>query len=128
MKDNELNKEKYNQSEVCMCTYIHTCTVLSVLSRSIVSHSLRPHGDSPGKNTGVGFLCPSPGDLPNPETEPRSPTLKADSSPSEPPAYFAIKKKKKHLKKIGARLYYNLRSSEWDVDCFHILLNKGFMQ
>ena len=29
--------------------------------------------------------CPSPGDLPNPEREPRSSTLQADSLPSEPP-------------------------------------------
>ena len=29
--------------------------------------------------------CPPPGDLPNPETERRSPTLQADSLPSEPP-------------------------------------------
>jgi len=29
--------------------------------------------------------CPPPGDLPNPEIEPRSPTLQADSLPSEPP-------------------------------------------
>ena len=28
---------------------------------------------------------PSPGDLPNPETEPRSPALQADSLPAEPP-------------------------------------------
>ena len=27
-----------------------------------------------GKNTGVGWLFPSPGDLPNPEIEPRSPS------------------------------------------------------
>ena len=29
--------------------------------------------------------CPSPGDLPDPESEPRSPTLQVDSLPSEPP-------------------------------------------
>ena len=29
--------------------------------------------------------CPPPGDLPNPGTEPRSPTLQADSLPAEPP-------------------------------------------
>ena len=39
--------------------------------------------NSPGLNTGVGSL--SPGDLPNPGTEPRSPTLQADSLPAEPP-------------------------------------------
>ena len=32
---------------------------------------------------------PSPGDLPDPSIEPRSPTLKADSIPSEPPAVQA---------------------------------------
>ena len=32
-----------------------------------------------------GLPCPPPGDLPNPGIEPRSPTLQADSSLSEPP-------------------------------------------
>ena len=32
-----------------------------------------------------GLLFPSPGDLPNPEMELRSPALQEDSSPSEPP-------------------------------------------
>ena len=31
-----------------------------------------------------GLPYPSPGDLPNPEIEPRSPALQTDSSPSEP--------------------------------------------
>ena len=31
-----------------------------------------------------GWPCPSPGDLPNPGIEPRSPTLQADSLPVEP--------------------------------------------
>ena len=34
------------------------------------------HGDSPGKNTGVGCL-PPPGDLPNPGMEPGSPASQA---------------------------------------------------
>ena len=41
------------------------------------------HGDSPGKNTGVG--CHPPGDLPNRGMESKSPTLQVDSLPSEPP-------------------------------------------
>ena len=41
------------------------------------------HGDSPGKNNGLP--CPPLGDLPNPGIEPRSPTLQADSLPSEAP-------------------------------------------
>ena len=32
-----------------------------------------------------GLSFPSPGDLPNPGTEPRSPTFQTDSLPSEPP-------------------------------------------
>ena len=32
-----------------------------------------------------GFPLPSPGDLPNPGIEPRSPTLQADALHSEPP-------------------------------------------
>ena len=43
------------------------------------------HGESPGKNIAVGLVCSLPGDLPNPGIEPRSPTLQADSLPSQPP-------------------------------------------
>ena len=32
-----------------------------------------------------GLLFPSPGDVPNPGIEPRSPALQADSLPTEPP-------------------------------------------
>ena len=41
-------------------------------------------GDSPGKNTGVGCHAPPPEDLPNLGVEHRSPSLQADSLPSEP--------------------------------------------
>ena len=54
----------------------------------IVAHSLRPRGhslwNSPGQNTGVGSLFPSPGDLSNPGIKSRSPTLQADLLPAEP--------------------------------------------
>ena len=43
------------------------------------------HGDSAGKNTGVGNPLPSPGNCCYPGTEPGSPELQADSLPSEPP-------------------------------------------
>ena len=51
--------------------------------------SLQPHGlyspwNSPGQNTGVGSLSLSPGVLPNPGIEPRSPTLREDSLSAEP--------------------------------------------
>ena len=43
--------------------------------------------EPPGKpkNTGVGILSLSPGDLPNPGIEPGSPALQADSLPAELP-------------------------------------------
>ena len=43
------------------------------------------HGDSPDKNTAVGCLCPPLGDLSHPVMKSSSPTLGADSLPSEPP-------------------------------------------
>ena len=39
--------------------------------------------NSPDKNTGLPF--PSPGDLPGPGIEPRSPSLQVDSLPAGPP-------------------------------------------
>ena len=67
----------------------------AVLSCSVVSDSLQPHGLQPSRllcpwefsrqEYWSGLLCPPPGDLPNPGTEPRSPTLQVDSLPSEPP-------------------------------------------
>ena len=64
------------------------------VSCSVTSDSLWPYGlqpvrlrhpwNSPGKNTGVGCDS-SPGDLPDPGIKPGSPTLRADSLPSELP-------------------------------------------
>ena len=64
-----------------------------MLSRSVMSDSLQPHGaiarqaplvheDSSGKTTGVGCHALFP---PDPGIKPRSPALWADSFPSEPP-------------------------------------------
>ena len=58
-------------------------------SHSVMSNSLQPHGlyspwNSPGQRQWSGQPFPSPGDLPNPGTEPRSPTLQVDSLPAEP--------------------------------------------
>ena len=54
-----------------------------------------------------GLLFPSPGDLPNPEIEPRSPTFQADALQFEPP----IKRNK--LKKKFAVL--GLSCGIWDL-------------
>ena len=42
------------------------------------------HGDSLGRNTGVGCHALPPGDPPDPGIKPRSPTLQAEFLPSEP--------------------------------------------
>ena len=64
----------------------------SKMKVKVMSYSLPPHGlyspwNSPGQNTGIGShsLFPSPGNLPNPGIEPRSPTFQADSLPAKPP-------------------------------------------
>ena len=69
---------------------------LKVLSCSVVSNSLQPHGlynppdsclwNSPGQNIGVGLPFPPPGNVPSPGIQLRSPALQADSLPSEPPS------------------------------------------
>ena len=53
------------------------------------------------KNTGVGLLFPSPGDLPNPGTESRSPSLQVNSLPSEPPVKRQLKIKNKRVGRGG---------------------------
>ena len=71
------------------------CRITCVLSHSVISDSLQPHGLWPTRllcpwgfsrqEHSSGLPCPSPGDLPKPGTEPRCPALQADSLLSEPP-------------------------------------------
>ena len=68
------------------------CAVLSysVMPNSLGPHGVNPqdfsvHGDSPSKNTGMGFHALFQGIFPTPGTEPRSPTMQVDSLPSELP-------------------------------------------
>ena len=68
---------------------------LCVFSHSVLSYYLWPldcsppgssvHWDSPGKNTRVGCHASLQGILPNPGIKPRSPALRVNSLPSEPP-------------------------------------------
>ena len=75
-----------------------------------------------------GLPCPSPGELPNPEIKPGSPTLQADSLLSEPPgklflkknisfserAYWAIQNNLKALNK-GCWLITSIRVPPWGL-------------
>ena len=59
-------------------------------SHSVVSDSLRPHGlhrswNSPDQNTREGCHALLQGIFPTQGSNPRSPTLQADSFPAEPP-------------------------------------------
>ena len=51
--------------------------------RLFATHRLYSPCHSLGQNSGVGSLFPSPGNLPNPGIEPRSPALWEDSLPAE---------------------------------------------
>ena len=75
--------------------HLFPLSALSV-SSSVVSDSLRPHGLTVARQAPLSMEFsrqeywsrlpfPSAGDLPNPEVEPGSPALRADSLPSEPP-------------------------------------------
>ena len=73
-----------NCDKICVCLVARSC--LTLCDRMGCSApGCFVHGDSPGKNTGVGFLCPPPENLPNPGIKPRSPALQVDSLPSESP-------------------------------------------
>ena len=76
----KFNKEKLRHVHICCmnpCTDSNCASLLSRVRLFATPQTSPPgssvHGDSPGKNTGVGCY------LPNPGTEPRSPTLQAGS-------------------------------------------------
>ena len=74
------------------CSFLLCCCVLSL---SVISNSVRPHGLQPARllypwgfsrqEYWSGLTCPPRGDLCNPGIEPRSFTLQVDSLPSGPP-------------------------------------------
>ena len=60
-----------------------------------------------------GLPFPSPEDLPNPATKPRSPALQADSLPSEPP--------KKPIYIPHYLIFLSQSLVDGHLDCFHVL-------
>ena len=66
---------------------------------------------------GSGLPFPSPGDLPNPRIEPKSPALKADSLPSEPPGNkYPNTKLKVKKKNISSSLNQNMVHQQGKLD------------
>ena len=66
-------------------TQVLVCVKVAQSCLTLQFHGLYCPWNSPGQNTGVSSQFPSPGDLPNPGTKPRSPAVQADSLPAEPP-------------------------------------------
>ena len=124
----------------------------SSVSRSVVSDTLQPHCSWAAPHRTVahqaplpmefsrqeyrsGLPCPSPGDLPDPGTEPRSPASQVDSLPSEPPGkpFYICIKRQKHIKgiyqqnKIDVILWLFLKRMRWldgITDSVHVNLGK----
>ena len=67
-----------------MCLVTQSCpTLYDLIEHSSPGSSV--HGDSPGKNTGVGSHTLLQGNLPDPGIKSGFPMLKVDSLPFEPP-------------------------------------------
>ena len=66
----------------------YVCVSLSVVSNTVTPWTVACQAplsvEFSRQGCWIGLLFPSPGDLPNPGTEHRSPTLQAKSLPSEP--------------------------------------------
>ena len=68
-----------------VCVKSLSCVRLFVTPTDYTLSGSSVHGDSPGKNTGVGCHALLQGDLPSPGIEPRSSALQADSLPPGSP-------------------------------------------
>ena len=75
----------YNRNKPTMKSVSHSgCLTLSNPLDYVAHQAPLPMGFS-RQEYWTGLPCPSPGDLPNPGIQPRSPALQADSLLSEPP-------------------------------------------
>ena len=79
-------KESDTTERLSLSLYIGLCVSRSVTSDSLwtIAHQGPPSMGFSRQEYWSGLPFLSPGDLPNPGIEPRSPALQADSSPAEP--------------------------------------------
>ena len=111
---NSLPHRMSSHKERVMWTHSEKVLCCAVLSRSVLSDSLRSHGLSPARllcpwgfsrqEYWSGLPCPPLGDLPNPGIKPRSRTLPVDSLLSESPG---------KPKNTGVGSLSLLRGSSW---------------
>ena len=98
-------------------------TYMKSESCSVVSDSLWPHGliqsmEFSRAEYWSGEPFPSPGHLPNPGIEPRSPTLQVDSLPAEPlgkPRYMEKPSKRDRACWFQMLLVFSSCTTEWKV-------------
>ena len=73
---------------VCVCVCVCVCVSRSFVSDSVTSWTIAGHTplsmEFSRQEYWNGYPFPSPGDLPDPGIDPRSPALQADSLLSEP--------------------------------------------
>ena len=74
-----------NRVHVYLHSHSHGCLLVSHSVCPTLCDPMDNPWNSPGKNTGVDSLIPSPGDLPNPGIEPESVAWQAGSLLFEPP-------------------------------------------
>ena len=86
--------------------YIHASNQF-VVYLSEVAYQAPPSMAFSRQGNWSGLPFPYPGDFPNPEIEPRSPTLQADALPSEPPEEPNISKTK-----VICKLYLNKKERD----------------
>ena len=80
---------EWNPYKGVLCLVSQSClTLCDPMDCSPLGSSV--HGDSPGKNTGMGCHDLLQGNFPNLGVEPRSLSLQADSLPSEPPEAYSL--------------------------------------
>ena len=104
---------------------------MHVLSRSLVSDFLQPHGLGCQAPRSMGFSrqeywsglpCPPPEDLPNPGIKLRSPASQADSFLSEPPGKPYNSKSEVKVKSLSC---VRLFETPWTIAC-QAPLSMGF--
>ena len=74
-----------------MCVFIHFSCVRLFATPWTVTHQAPPSMGFSKQEYWSGLPFPSPGDLPHPGIEPRSPSFQADALTSEPPGKPNIK-------------------------------------
>ena len=90
IKFKKAQTSKFCRSGYCLQTYHLRCVMVQLLSHDQLFCKPMDRSQAflsvgfPRQEYWSGLPFPSPGDLPNPDIEPRSPALQADSLPIEP--------------------------------------------